>query len=182
VKKVKKTTKKSTEKVAKKTAKVAKTVEKIKNKNLAPILMICAGLLFGVTLIGLGVYNNINASYNEFKVRSEEDLKADIDAKNGELNQLLKERDGFSEDAEATEEFATVVRKISSKESEIYELDAELYKVQSGFYRDLHMKQYLDSVPLILLGASAIVFSIGMSMRVSNKTKNNKILTVIEEK
>ena len=47
MKKVKKTTKKSTEKVAKKTAKVAKTVEKIKNKNLAPILMICAGLLFG---------------------------------------------------------------------------------------------------------------------------------------
>jgi hypothetical protein len=187
MKKNTKNIKKTAQKIEKNDAKkhLKKTLKKNTRKlpeNLKPILVLAIGIILGAALIGLGIYNNINSVYNDFEVRSEEDLKADIDNKNNELNQLLAERDSKPEDAVFTEEYESVTRKISTKENEIYELDAELYKVQSGFYRDLHMKQYLDSVPLILLGASTIVFSIGLSMKIQNKHKKNKILTVIEEK
>ena len=81
-----------------------------------------------------------------------------------------------------SEEYKKISRQISEKENEKLELEAELYSVQSGFYDKLLAKQYLNSIPLIVLGAVVIIFGMGMAMRISTRSKRNVILSVTEEK
>ncbi len=151
-------------------------------KNLLPIVSLVLGFVLGGALIGIGVYNNINASYNSFNVRSEEDLKKDIETKNNELTEIMKKRDAEYDISALSDEYAKLSRQMSSKENEIYDLEAELYSVKSGYYEDLKAKQYLDSVPLIVLGAVVIVLGMGFAMKISNNSKKNVILSVTEEK
>lgn len=158
--------------------------KKIKSnkKKLLPILSLVLGFVMGGALIGIGVYNNINSSYNSFEVRSEEDLKKDIETKNEELSKLYQERDEEYETSALSDEYEAIARKISATEDEVYELEAELYDVKSGFYDGLKTKQYLDSIPLIVLGAVVIVFGMGLAMKIANGSKKNVILSVTEEK
>ncbi len=155
---------------------------KSNKKNLSPILSLVLGFVLGGALIGFGIYNNINSNYNSFEIRSEEDLKNERNTKDNELNELLKKQDEEYNTSALSDEYAKISRQVSAKENEIYELDAELYRVQSGYYDDLLAKQYLGSVPLIALGAIVIVLGMGMTMKLSTKSKKNVILSVTEEK
>ena len=155
---------------------------KSNKKNLLPILSLVLGFILGGALIGLGVYNNINSTYNSFEVRSEEDLKKEIDAKEAELTKLYEERDKEYETSALSDEYENISRKISAKENETTELYADLNDVKNGFYDNLKAQQYLSSVPLIVLGVVVIVFGMGLSMKLSTKSKKNVILSVTEEK
>ena len=155
---------------------------KSNNKKLLPVLSLVLGFVMGGALIGFRIYNNINSGYNSFDVRSEEDLKSDVNSREEELSKLRNERDEEYDISALSEKYETLSRQISSKESEVYDLEAELYKVQSGYYDELLAKQYLDSVPLIVFGVLVIIFGIGMAMKISNDSKKNVILSVTEEK
>ena len=161
--------------------KKAKKTKSNKN-NLLPILSLVLGFVLGGALIGFGIYNNINSNYNSFEIRSEEDLKNERNEKDNELNELLKKQEEEYNTSALSDDYAKISRQVSTKENEILELDAELYKVQSGYYDDLLAKQYLGSVPLIALGAVVIVIGMGMAMKLSTKSKKNVILSVTEEK
>jgi len=151
-------------------------------KKLSPILSLILGFLMGGALIGIGIYNNINAGYNAFTVRTEEEVKADIDAKYKELSEITDKRDEAYDKNALSDEYAEYSRKLSTVENETYELEAELYKIQSGFYDKLLAEQYMGSVPFIAFGVIVIVFGIGLAMKFSNESKKNVILSVTEEK
>ena len=155
---------------------------KSNKKNLLPIISLVLGFVLGGALIGLGIYNSVTSSYNSYNVRSEEDLKKDIDAKSAEISELDKKLDEEYDTSAMSEEYKKISRQISEKENEKLELEAELYSVQSGFYDKLLAKQYLNSIPLIVLGAVVIIFGMGMAMRISTRSKRNVILSVTEEK
>ena len=154
----------------------------VRKRDTRSVGIIILGLFLGGALIGLGIYNNINAAYNDFNVRTEAELKSDINKKIKESEDLRKKRDEEYETSAMSEKYEEYVRNISHVEGELLDLEAELYNVTSGGYDSLKRDKVFGSVPFIALGAIVIVIAIGLAMKSSRNNKRNVILTITEEK
>ena len=151
-------------------------------KNNMPIISIVLGFVLGGALIGLGIYNNVNSDYNSFEIKSEEELRKDVDEKYKKVDEIRKARDQEYNTSAQSEKYYELSRDISTAEGELRDTEEELYKVTSGFYDSFKTDKYFNSVPLILAGAVVIVVGIGLAMNFSTRSKKNVILSVSEEK
>lgn len=153
-----------------------------RSKNLLPVAVLVLGILLGGTMIGVGVYKNLNSHYDALKIRTEEEIKSDVSAKTKEIEDLKAKREEEFNTSALSEEYENISRELTMKEGELLDLEAELVNAQNGFYNNLKEDKIMGSVPLIVFGAVVIVFGIGMFMKLNNASKKNVILTVSEEK
>ena len=154
----------------------------VRKKNYLPIVVLVLGILLGGSLIGLGIYNNVNSDYDSFEIKTEEELKSDIETKLNELEELKAKRDEEFNTSAESEEYEKLSYEISEREGEVLDIEAELANSKNGLYNKMKQDKVMGSVPLIIIGAAVIVFAVGLAMRVSNTRKKNVILTVSEEK
>ena len=154
----------------------------IRKRNYMPIIVIILGFIFGGILIGFGIYNNLNSEYDLMNIKSEEQLKQEVSDKSKQVNEIRSKRNEEYETAALSEKYEEYNRELSVAEGELYDLEAELYNVQSGFYDGLKNDKIMSSVPMIVIGAAVIVFALGFVLKMSTDNKKNVILTVSEEK
>ncbi|MBP5512125.1 hypothetical protein J6X90_01945 [Candidatus Saccharibacteria bacterium] len=154
----------------------------VRKKNYLPIVVLVLGILLGGSLIGLGIYNNVNSDYDTFEIKTEDELKTDVEKKLSELEELKSKREEEFNTSAESEEYEKLSYEISEREGEVYDLEAELANTKNGLYNKMKQDKILGSVPLIVVGAAVIVFAVGLAMRLTNTRKKNVILTVSEEK
>ena len=154
----------------------------VRKKNYLPIVVLVLGILLGGSLIGLGIYNNVNSDYDTFEIKTEDELKTDVEKKLSELEELKTKREEEFNTSAESEEYEKLSHEISEREGEVLDLEAELANTKNGLYNKMKQDKILGSVPLIVIGAAVIVFAVGLAMRLTNTRKKNVILTVSEEK
>jgi hypothetical protein len=154
----------------------------VRSRNLLPIAVLVLGFLLGGSMIGFGIYKNLNSSYDELNIRNEEQVKDDIASKMVEIEQLKEKREEEFNTSAISEEYENITREISIKEGELLDFEAELVNIQNGFYNNLKEDKIWGSVPLIVFGVMVIIFGIGLFMKLNSSTRKNVILTVSEEK
>ena len=154
----------------------------VRSRNFMPIIVIILGLVFGGLLIGVGIYNSVNSDYDAMKTKSEEQLKQEVSDKSKEVEDIRKKRNEEYEISALSEDYEKYSRELTKAEGDLYDLEAELYNVQNGFYKSLEQEKFVSSVPLIAIGAAVIIFAFGLALRFSTAKKKNVILTVSEEK
>ena len=154
----------------------------VRSRDFMPTIVIILGIVFGGLLIGVGIYNSINSDYNALNAKTEEQLKQEVSDKSKEVEEIRKKRNDEYDTSALSEDYEKYSRELTTAEGDLYDLEAELYNVQNGFYKNLKQEQFISSVPLIVVGAAVIVFALGLALRYSTTKKKNVILTISEEK
>ena len=152
----------------------------IRNRNILPVVVLLVGFIAGVALIGFGIYNNFTSDYTALAVRSEADLKKDVDNKIEEVKRLREERDEEYNNSALSDKYYEISRHITSAEGALSDLEAELYNVQNGVYDGLKGRTIANSAPLIIAGITLMIFGGGLYVYIGNRKKQNKILTINE--
>jgi len=152
----------------------------IRRRNFLPAVVLGVGFIAGAILIGFGIYNNATSDYSVMAIRSEDDLKNDVDNKIEEIKKLREERDAEYNTSALSDKYYEISRGITTAEGELSDLEAELYNVQNGVYNSLRERTISSSVPLIVTGIALIVFGGGLSVFLNNRRKQNKILSISE--
>ena len=114
-------------------------------------------------------------------IKSEEEAKVDRDEKMKVYNNLIEKRQEEYNRSALSDEYNKLSREIAVAEGELLDAEAEYQNVVSGFYDSTKNEKFLNSIPLIVLGALVIVVSLGIAMK-KNTPKSGKILTISEEK
>ncbi len=153
-----------------------------RKRDVSPLLIVVLGIIFGGALIGVGIHNHFNNDYDAMHIKTEEEAKAYRDEKMKVYNNLVEKRQEEYNKSALSEEYNNLSREVSTAEGELLDAEAEYQNVTSGFYESTKKEKFFNSVPLVILGAVVIVFSLGLAMKKNTSKKKNVILTVSEEK
>lgn len=152
----------------------------IRQRNILPAVVLSVGFIAGAILVGFGIYRNATSDYSVMAVRSEADLKHDVDNKIEDVKKLRNDRDAEYNTSALSDKYYELSREITTAEGELSDLEAELYNVQNGVYDKLKGRTISDSVPLIVLGVTLVVFGGGIYVYLNNRKNQNKILSINE--
>ena len=153
----------------------------VRKRDVSPLLIIILGIVFGGALMGVGIFNHFNSDYDAMNIMSEEEAKTNRDDKMKIYNELIEKRQEEYNKSALSDEYNKLSREISVAEGELLDAEAEYQNVTSGFYDSTKNEKFINSIPLIVLGALVIVISLGIAMK-KNTSNSGKILTVSEEK
>ena len=152
----------------------------IRKRNILPMVALAVSVVIGAVMIGFGIYNNATSDYTALAIKSEDALSKDVNNKIEEVNNLRSEREQEYNTSALSDKYYEISRKITTTESELLDLEAELYNVQNGVYDGLRNRSVSDSLPLIISGAVLVIFGAGLYIYLNNRSKRNKILSISE--
>lgn len=159
----------------------SKNIRKNRRKrNILPVVVLAIGFIAGAILIGFGIYNNATSDYSILAIKSEDELKKEVDNKIEEVKKLREERDEEFSTSALSEKYYEISRSITTAEGELSDLEAELYNVKNGVYDGLKGRTISSSAPLIVGGVVLIILGAGLFTYLNNRQKQNKILSVNE--
>jgi cytochrome c biogenesis factor len=161
---------------------VKKENKRTRRHDNRPVIVIVIGLIVGTFLISLGILNSVNSRYDELNVKTEEELRADVEEKTRKYEDLREKRQEEYDRSALSDEYDRLSREMSMAEGALYDAEAELFRVQSGSYDSLKAEKYISSMPLIISGFIVVVLALGIAMKINASKKKNVILTITEEK
>lgn len=156
--------------------------EVVRKRNFMPIIVLVFGVILGGLFVGFGIYNNATSDYVGLQLRSEEEIKKDVDNKVNEIFSLRLDREEEYKKSASSEKYTELSRKITIAEGELSDFEAELFNVKNGTFDGLKNNAIKSSVPLILLGIVVMVLSVLFFIKNKSMISGNKILTMNEEK
>ncbi|MDO4979045.1 MAG: hypothetical protein Q4E47_02745 [Candidatus Saccharibacteria bacterium] len=147
---------------------------------LKPLLIVLVAAVASVSLIAYGVKNRQDADYTQMNVRSQDEISAEVNNLYSEIENIRREKNALSVQ---DDKYAELARELTSKESRRSNVEAELYDVQSGLYKDMKHETERSTMPFIACGAAVAVLGIALAIFVA-MPKKAKILSqeVIEDK
>lgn len=124
-----------------------KKQEKRSRRDLIKAVGFTVGLILGLALIVVGIVRVATADASQIGGRSRKVLEEEISFLIGETDRIRSER-GASDD------------ELLKKEAELANAEAELAKVQQGFYTERSGAVWLENAPLLIAG----IFMIGVAI------------------
>ncbi len=167
----------------KKESKSKKSKNSDKKMTQIQLVFLVAGLLVGLFLMGLGIYKNINSDYNMMKLRTAEEVRPEVDAKREDLKKIRTERDAEYEASGNSAKYQELNSKFMHTESELLDLEAELFSVTSGEAEKMRKNTNATTTSYIIAGAVVCALTVATFGFVQSKTgkKENKILSMKED-
>ena len=152
--------------------KYQKTRSKI---SIIAIVILVFGLLIGGGLITTGIVKSMNAEKEaKVKVRSADDVQAEIDDVNDELARLKSQQNDEFDANGFSEEFYRIGNEIDKLQSKKSDLSSELFKINNGYYDNFKDKVFV--APFYMFGVFVIISSLMISGFVFMITKRREML------
>ena len=134
--------------------------QKTKNKiSKIAILVLVVGILLGGGLITFGIMKSNSSDTNITQTRTESDVQNEINTLNEELIPLKAQKTKEFQENGFTEEYYRLDNEIQTKQSQITDLETELWKMQSGFNSASDFISKGKYIPLYMFGAFIIIAS-----------------------
>lgn len=152
-----------------------------KKVKLLALLIFIIGLLIGGGLITVGAVKMATVvPETTVESRSESDVQAEIDAINEELVPLKAQQNKEFRENGFSEEYYRLGNEIDKRQSELTDLQTELFKVKNGYYDQkndaTNTAQKMKYLPLIIFGAFILISSVMISLFVFSISKRREIM------
>lgn len=150
--------------------------QKTKNKiAIVAVIVLVVGLLIGGGLIATGIIKSANAEKEAaVKVRTAEEVEAEIDDVSNELARLKSEQNTEFDTNGFSEEFYRIGNEIDKLQTKKAELTSELFKINNGYYNNMKNKVFV--APFYMFGAFIIISSLMISGAIFMFTKRREML------
>ena len=150
--------------------------QKTKNKiAIVAVIVLVVGLLIGGGLIATGIIKSANAEKEAaVKVRTAEEVEAEIDDVSNELARLKSEQNTEFDTNGFSEEFYRIGNEIDKLQTKKEEIKSELFKINNGYYNN--MKNKIFVAPFYMFGAFIIISSLMISGAIFMFTKRREML------
>jgi hypothetical protein len=128
-------------------AKMTQNVRRNKTKERIKAVALSLGLVLGAALLVTGIVRVVTSDASILSSRSVESLQRSIDADTQNLEELRTQENPD-------------ISQISDIEARLFDTEAELARVNQGFYDDMKREVWLENLPLLIAGASIIAVAV----------------------
>lgn len=123
------------------------------------LIILIVGVLIGGSLIATGIIKSINFVGSDSNGRTAEVIQVEIDALNDELALLKAQKSEEFGNNGLSEDYYRLQNEISNKNSEISDLESELWKIESGYNATKDRISKAKYIPFYMFGAFIILAS-----------------------